>query len=76
MTSVPRNLAKGQTTGEIRKKIAYKGEEATTEKEVTKKERKRTSKKREREREREREWEYYCTFHFLIATPWETDWCN
>ena len=70
MTSVPRNLAKGQTTGEIRKKIAYKGKEATTEKEVTKTERKRTSKKRERE------WEYYCTFHFLIATPWETDWCN
>ena len=37
MTSVLRNLAKGQTTREIRKKIAYKGEEATTEKEVTKK---------------------------------------
>ena len=74
MTSVQRNLAKGQTAGEIRKKIAYKGEEATTEKEVTKKERKRTSKKRERERERE--WEDYCTFHFLIATPRETDWCN
>ena len=54
MTSVPRNLAKGQTTGEIRKKIAYKGKEATIEKEVTKTERKRTSKKRERERKRER----------------------
>ena len=74
MTGDPRNLAKGQTTGEIRKKIAYKGEEATTEKEVTKKERKRTSKKRERERERE--WEDYCTFHFLIATPRKTNWCN
>ena len=37
MTSVLRNLAKGQTTREIRKKIAYTGEEATTEKEVTKK---------------------------------------
>ena len=70
MIGVPRNLAKGQTAREIRKKIAYKGKEATTEKEVTKTERKRTSKKRERE------WEYYCTFHFLIATPWETDWCN
>ena len=46
MTGDPRNLAKGQTTGEIRKKIAYKGKEATTEKEVTKTERKRTSKKR------------------------------
>ena len=70
MTGDPRNLAKGQTTGEIRKKIAYKGKEATTEKEVTKTERKRTSKKRERE------WEYYCTFHFLIATPRKTNWCN
>ena len=70
MTGDPRNLAKGHTTGEIRKKIAYKGKEATTEKEVTKTERKRTSKKRERE------WEYYCTFHFLIATPRKTNWCN
>ena len=74
MTSVPRNLAKGQRAGEIRKKIAYKGEEATIEKEVAKKERKRTSKKREREIESK--WEDYCTFHFLIATPRETDWCN
>ena len=70
MTGDPRNLVKGQTTGEIRKKIAYKGKEATTEKEGTKTERKRTSKKRERE------WEYYCTFHFLIATPRKTNWCN
>ena len=70
MTGDPRNLAKGHTTGEIRKKIAYKGKEATTKKEVTKTERKRTSKKRERE------WEYYCTFHFLIATPRKTNWCN
>ena len=54
MIGVPRNLAKGQTAREIRKKIAYKGEEATTEKEVTKK-REKEQARREREREKERE---------------------